>query len=327
MPENTRILLTTKSTVEGSIFVGEYTFKSGNKVPLYELQTIGAFNQLIGHAKFNNSSYGNVYYRGVDGLYDNVLPSLMRGGRRRGTPDDLNTILQTICSNSYFKESLKLRSVPSLNRENYVEIKRVKRFNKYTVEAMLQHYAGKTRFLDVVDNHWIALWMGLNSFERHGHKNMYYKSHVRTLSVEDICEAFLKKRDLPSDIYVYILLISMPFATVMPEYGITETDSFVEVDLRKSLPSIYLRPHAQHALVIRKRDRDNTQQLADYYDMSSEVIGILRVRIDLASKWLGNGLLLSVSNLFPSPSIDQGYNNLLLHDEVFKHPFEIMRYF
>ena len=47
------------------------------------------------------------------------------------------------------------------------------------------------------------------------------------------------------------------------------TDNFVEVDLRKALPSIYLRTHAQHTLVVRKRDKQNIKAKADYYDMSS----------------------------------------------------------
>ena len=111
------------------------------------------------------------------------------------------------------------------------------------------------------------------------------------------------------------------------EYGIIETANFVEVDLRKALPSIYLRPHAQHALVVRRRDKGNIEQKAGYYDMASQVTAILRVRIDRVSNWLGEGTLLTQGNLFPSPSIDQGYNNLLMNSEIFKDPFDIKKYF
>uniref|UniRef100_UPI003FEDA8E5 hypothetical protein n=1 Tax=Segatella copri TaxID=165179 RepID=UPI003FEDA8E5 len=103
------------------------------------------------------------------------------------------------------------------------------------------------------------------------------------------------KKLLPNDdIYVYVLLMAMPHATSVPEYGITQTEYFVEVDLRKALPSIYIRPHAQHALVIKKR---------------------------------GNGYLMTESNIFPSPSLDQGYNTLLMRTGIFKYPFEIVKYF
>ena len=67
--------------------------------------------------------------------------------------------------------------------------------------------------------------------------------------------------------------------------------------------------------------------MANYYDMSSQVIGILSVRIDKAAEWLGQGSLLTEQNLFPSPSIDQGYNTLLMHSDIFTHPFEIRKYF
>ena len=127
--------------------------------------------------------------------------------------------------------------------------------------------------------------------------------------------------------YTYVLLIAMPYPQGEPNMGISETEDFVEVDLRRALPSIYLRPHAQHALVIRRREKGNTYNRADYYDMSSQIVAILRIRIDRVAEWLGDGALLTQSNLFPSPSIDQGYNNLLLNADYFPDPCQIKKYF
>ena len=322
------VILTNKSNYEGCIFSRMHTFSCGHEVPIYDILSMGALNQMIGHVKFANAQYGNVYYRGVNGLYDNVLPSLMRK-RRKGSPDDLNKILKNIQGSDYFKESLKLRSVKKsrISAEQNLN-KKILRYNKYTVEALLQHYAGSTRFLDVVDNHWVALWMSLHMFGAHGKGNEYYISSKRTLSMWDLYERSITQTNhTDSNIYTYILLIAMPYPQCDPEYGIAETDEFVEVDLRKALPSIYLRPHAQHALVVRRRDKYNTNQSANYYDMSSQVIAILRLRVDRVDKWLGNGTLLTQENLFPSPSIDQGYNNLLLHSDEFPKPFDIKKYF
>ena len=120
--------------------------------------------------------------------------------------------------------------------------------------------------------------------------------------------------------------MAMPHATSVPEYGITQTEYFVEVDLRKALPSIYIRPHAQHALVIKKRIK-HSDGSASYFDMSKQVVGIIKVRIDIADKWVGNGYLMTESNIFPSPSLDQGYNTLLMRTDIFKYPFEIVKYF
>ena len=326
-------VLTNKSTVAGSSFIQDFKFNNGHTVPLYEVTTTAAFNQLIGHAKVDNAHYGNVYYRGVNGLFDNVMPSIMRK-RTSGTADDLNKILKAINENTYFVESLKLRKtiVPKISAD-YYRNKEITRFNRYCIEAVLQHYAGYTRFIDVVDNHWVALWMGLQKFITHGRGHKYCVCQKRELSIGTLYE-MLKKSECPVlglksniDIYEYIMLMAMPYASKKIECGIIETDELVEVDLRKSLPSFYLRPHAQHALVIRRREKQNINQTASYYDMASQVIAILRVRIDYAARWLGEGALLSQANLFPSPSVDQGYNNLLMHDEVFTYPFEILRYY
>ena len=87
------------------------------------------------------------------------------------------------------------------------------------------------------------------------------------------------------------------------------------IDLRKSIPSYYLRPHAQHALAIRRITG------ADQ-DLSSSIEGIIRVKLEQALHWLGNGQTLSVHNLFPSPCFDNGLRKLL-GLKVFNHEIEI----
>jgi len=332
----TPTLLTPKSTAYGSRFIRKFKFKNGHEVSLYEVDEMAAFNQLIGHAKFLNAQYGNVYYRGVNGLFDNVLPSIMRG-RTNGQAEALNKLLTNICDNKYFHDSLKLRDIPyTKDQQDYYLANEIRRKNRYCVEGLLQHYAGYTRFVDVVDNHWVALWMGLHNFKMRGKGTRYCTCEKREFSLGDLYKAMEMKgcpvassRSSDDGIYEYILLIGMPYAEKNPECGIIETRDFVEVDLRKTLPSFYLRPHAQHALVIRRRDCENftSKPTAAFYDMASQVIGILRVRIDHASQWLGEGNLLTSSNLFPSPSLDQGYNNLLMHPDLFTNPFEIVKYY
>lgn len=310
-----------KFTADGCTFHTLQHFRNGHKAPVYNVTSTGALNQIIGHVKFLNSEYGNVYYRGVTGLYDNALPSLMRN-KVNGCPSNFNSVLSNVESSDYFKDSLKLQPLIEgygHKREN----QRIKRFNRYKVESLLQHYSGCTRFLDVVDNHWVALWMGLHTFVDHGKGKSYCMAKKRSISMWDIHE----NRLTTDQMYTYVLLIAMPYPQGEPNMGISETEDFVEVDLRRALPSIYLRPHAQHALVIRRREKGNTYNRADYYDMSSQIVAILRIRIDRVAEWLGDGALLTQSNLFPSPSIDQGYNNLLLNADYFPDPCQIKKYF
>lgn len=323
-------IINEKMNFEGCFYEKQFHFSCGHIVPIYKITTTNAFNQLIGFAKFINSDYGNVYYRGISSLYDNVLPSLMRN-RAKGMPSDLNNICDKILNDERLRNSLKLRNtIKYPNKQNQFRLnKHIERFNKYTVEALLQHYVGTTRFLDVVDNHWIALWMGLHSFSQHGKCGKYCSCIKRRLLIGDVLEqkAISVNSTSASNLFIYVLLIAMPHAISVPKYGITQTEGFVEVDLRKALPSIYLRPHAQHALVVRKIDKHNINQTASYYDMANQVVGILKIRIDIADEWLGNGALMSEKNIFPSPSVDQGYNTLLMRNEIFTYPFEIVKYY
>lgn len=326
-------VLTDKSSLFGLSLVGKYQFTRGNDVPLYEVSSVYALNQIIGHAKFRNQKYGNVYYRGVTDIFDNVMPSLMRG-RRSGEAKDLCGLLNKLNDNEYFINKLKLEKPSRKTQKEQPSLaSKINRNNKHILEAMLQHYAGKTRFLDVVDNHWVALWMGLHTCNSYGKGNKYLHYNKREIPIDSFVETSIsslgdaeresKLLHFQKNLYLYILLIAMPNMDVGHYNGVYESDEFVEVDLRTVLPSTFLRPHAQHALVVKRRDKKTAVE----YDMASQVIGVLRVRIDHASEWLGNGELLTQSNLFPHPALDQGYDDLLLHSNDFTPQFEILKYF
>ncbi len=314
-------------TTDGITFVQEFVFKHGaHRVPLIDVSTTGALNQIIGHAKFINEAYGNVYYRGVNGLYNTVLPSFVRG-KRTVKSVGLNTLLNNICDDPLLSISLKLRNYKT---PHGTENSRAKRFNKYCVEALLQHYAGYTRFIDIVDNHWVALWMGLHNFCFGGQGNKSCECQKRVINFGDYYEHMLatSSRSIDYNIYEYIILIAAPHGNGKNEYGIIESNELVEVDLRKALPSVFLRPHAQHALVIRKKGGMPSVKIpASFFDLATQVVGILRIRIDRSAKWLGAGDLVSANNLFPSPSIDHGYNDLLSRTDIFQGSYEILKYY
>lgn len=205
-------ILNNNMRIEGCCFEKSFTFLSGHTVPIYKIDNTSAFNQLVGYAKFKIAGYGNVYYRGISNLYDNVRPAIMRG-RTKGIPDDLNAICETIAKDDRLKESLKLRETKfSRDKWEIKANKHIQQFNRYTIEALLQHYVGRTSFLDVVDNHWIALWMGLHKFQMHGKGARYCACKKRQLLLGDMLEQLAKdKKLLPNeDIYVYVLLMAMP---------------------------------------------------------------------------------------------------------------------
>lgn len=90
-------------------------------------------------------------------------------------------------------------------------------------------------------------------------------------------------------------------------HGVYMGDKTYTIDLRKSLPSTFLRPCSQHGWVVRGKNED--------YDFNENISCVVRVNVDLAKAMLGMGELLTQENFFPDETIDQGYNILLERQE------------
>ena len=146
------------------------------------------------------------------------------------------------------------------------------------IEGLLQHYGVPTTYIDVVDNHRVALWMGLYKCERYRKVNDYLHYKKREIPIGDIAKG--KEFD-DKELYQYILLISLPYNTSKNDDGVNESEDFLQVDLRQALPSIFLRPHAQHGLVFRRKI--HILKLASDYDVADTVVGILKIRINHAA--------------------------------------------
>lgn len=286
--------------------VGTHKFSDGNEVSIFDVNDYRALNQLIGYAKFLNSEYGDVYYRGEAHIHTSVLPSISRAQNPSRLEQSLNNVVKC-----------------SIEDEKFSKVAKLSGFKKYKnscliVEAMLQHYGFSTHFIDVVDNHWIALWFGLNQCSTIKKHNIYCQYKRRTINPLDlIMNQDSKDKSKELDIYQYMLLIAVDNNSAPIERGIHVGNDLISINLRSSLPSVFLRPHAQHGLVVMK-NRHNTE---DPYCISSNVIGIIRLRIDKVALWLGEGSLLSNANLFPSPAYDYGYELLLERKDLFENEF------
>ena len=61
--------------------------------------------------------------------------------------------------------------------------------------------------------------------------------------------------------------------------------------------------------------------------MASNVVGIIKIRIDRVKEWIGTGVLLTQDNLFPSPAYDYGYDLLLQRSDLFdEEGFQIAKF-
>lgn len=304
---DTKQILKKTLSVSGLKYVEMFSFSCGNTVPVYYVSSMHALNQVIGYAKFINKEYGEVLYRGENKLHPGLIPSLFRGCTGTTKWNVVSPLVNKIIRDASIRDAINVGK----------DLKRAR--NK--VEGMLQHYGVQTRYIDLVDNHWIALWMGLFECKKAKRIEMYYHYSRRCIDALDAFDGTTHSKD---DLYQYILLLALPKPDESIE-GIELSKSFIVVDLRQALPSVFLRPHSQHGFVARKKPTVN--QLAAEYDMATEVIGILRIRIDRASAWLGEGHLLSQDNLFPSPMNDYGYDLLLnLPNDFFPEDYSIAKY-
>lgn len=249
------------------IVVDKIQLSCGREINIYQIETVHDLTQFIGYGKYMNKKIGNVYFRGQTSLYDGtMIPSLYRGAK------SLKSITQ--------KYNRRINSI----------IKTTSVFNEYNravFEPLIQHYGVKTPYIDLVDNIWVALWFAL-----HQAKSKPINSHEYVYYYDSKCE------------YAYIVLMVSDAINETEQFGVYKGDETTLVDLRKATPSYFLRPHAQHAYMLRK----NEECPGDYSDL---IVGIVRIPTDIGLKWLGKNEFLSLSSLFPASYFDTGYKTLL----------------
>ena len=275
----------------------EYISTISGVIPVYSIKSYHSLTQFIGYGEYINNQWGNVYLRGQTSLYNGCLsPSLLRRKiisgenqlvKEKAEAATSNTVkFSNININHRFSE-YKHQINESLNGTQHFT-----GWNKDIIEPLLQHYGIKTHWIDIVDNIWVALWFAL---------------HKTSSTIADGRE-YIHMFENDDDEYGYVLLIGCDAQDNNPyQAGVYKSTSTIMVDLRKAVPSFFLRPHAQHALMLRKR----SSKYEDFMDYTDRIIGIAKIRVKDGLKWIGQTGLLSVQSLFPPPYYDTGYANLL----------------
>jgi hypothetical protein len=259
---------------------GNYLKDKKEKDWVYHVSTPHLLIQAAGYLKhvYGKDKLTSVFYRGQSSLYNlSLIPSLYRGTKRQAARQKRDTTLKSYLG-ACKKQGQVLKQVP-----------------EYAWEPLLQHYGIKTRWLDVVDNVWVALWFACHTVRTTGKRGEYLH---------------FEPRPIPSggqDDFAYVLLMEVENGDTTGHPGLHEGTTTQAVDLRVASPSTFLRPHAQHGLLIRKRPSGPNASM-DYYDMN---VGIIRVNLRDAFQWLGGGSLLTTHVLFPPPVYDFGYRDLL----------------
>jgi len=243
-----------------------YKTTTGVNIPIYIIDSFHVLTQFVGYAKYANQNSGNVFLRGQSQLFGpKLVPSALRNVE---FPQKKMSRYQ-----GFIKESSRMaRDLEGM--EN----------NK--LHPLLQHYGIKTAWLDIVDNLWVALWFGL-----HDTSSIIINEHEHIHIFEQTSG------------YAYIFLI-LADAINEENPGIYKGVKTIVTDLRKACPSFFIRPHAQHGLMIKKTDGIPD----DYSDL---IIGIAAVQVENGFGWIGHDGLLSIQSLFPPTKYDYGYRLLL----------------
>lgn len=262
----------------------------------YEICSPHVLTQLIGYVKFFYRNNGIVLFRGQCENHKSMIPSLFRDSPSKISINNRQTILNNYI-NKLIDNRVFMRSTESI-----------------AYEALLQHYGIKTKWLDLVDNIWVALWfaahraisVGKASKYIHYEINNHYFSYIFVMNFGRITNkisqttrkklADLCKREKNFDKFIR-----------HPLRGFFETDSYKIIDLRCMTPSLYTRPHSQHAfLACRKSFPD-----ISHVDYKDAVVCTLKIETEKAIKWLGDGVLSKVHFMFPPPKYDPGYKAFL----------------
>ncbi|MBF0310621.1 MAG: FRG domain-containing protein [Magnetococcales bacterium] len=249
-----------------------------DKEALLHVSNPHALTQVAGYVKYvsarNNRS---IYYRGQNDLHHGkMVPPLYR--------------LPSIGQNGITSLGKKL--------DDYINEAHGKnaflRGTPYEVcEPLLQHYGMKTRWIDIVDNVWVSLWFACYNIRINGHMAQYVNYERRNTCRE-------------SGGFAYIVLMGIENPNPHNNLpGYFKGDDAWLIDLRLAAPSVFIRPHAQYGLLLKRKT------ICNDCDMSHLVVDRIRINLCDALAWLGVGELLSAHTFFPPPTYDSGYRTLL----------------
>lgn len=248
------------------------------------IQVLGKLKYLFAGADKARGARMGIAFRGqVMGYGDHMIPSLYRG---------VKTDKERKRRESHLSEKIK-RAVGYFDQ--------LKKLDDSVVEALFQQYGVDTSWIDAVDNVWIALWFACHRAEccLQGRSVHYVRRDPN--------------KECPNVRYAYIVVFGYPDSVLSGTRksrlgpGHVLKDGVEYIDLRLAVPSQFVRPHAQHGLMLRQYS-DKREPKTDYRELVQAII-----RIDLvdALRWLGSGEAVSLGALFPPPVHDAGFQGLL----------------
>lgn len=274
----------------------------GAEREVVHLHDPNALTQVVGHVKFAFAPHETVIFRGQSSLFSRLTPSGFRGvgpSGRNGTSSAVAAYVRLLFGRDCLCDADP--GAPHCTPNWPCQDIAVRRRDRGVVsgtptaatEPLLQHYGLQTRWLDVVDNVWIALWFACHKLEVDRHRR--FAHHVRRSVAQE-----------PNG-FSYIPVLSAGAVERTKVAGVFRSSRARLADLRYAVPSVYLRPHAQHGLLLADHSWDANRDP----DLLRLELVTLRIHLRDALDWLGAGRMLSPYVLFPPPTRDEGFGRLL----------------
>lgn len=143
-----------------------------------------------------------------------------------------------------------------------------------------------------------------NKFENKEETEKLRKKYSTLENEKEIALKRYQERNEEPQLFLFLYLAE----TEVPEVqGLYLGKKTYAVDLRRAIPSWFLRPVAQHGWIVKGRE--------DKYSFDDDIVCVLRLSVKMVDELLGYGNLLSQENFFPAPTADEGYLYLLQHQE------------
>lgn len=149
--------------------------------------------------------------------------------------------------------------------------------NYFVREPLLQHYGIEIRWLDLVDNFWIALWFSMHEYKTATYDRVY---------------DFVEQKEPDDSLSYLILMYSDVVDPVDDVHGLFRGEKTELIDLCVAIPSIFLRPHNQHPMLMKPRNANSVED-ADLIKCVNLIIAIETRKI---RDWIGTGRLLIAEN-------------------------------
>lgn len=138
-------------TFQDSVFNKIHTFSEGYSVPIFDVFSFNGLNQVIGYAKYINPDK-KILYRGECRLHDSMRPSINHNISSQRARDKANSRINKMITDALSDDIFS----------KYIRLSKTNNQDRFILESVLQHYGISTHCIDVVDNHWVALWFGQN---------------------------------------------------------------------------------------------------------------------------------------------------------------------